>query len=67
MKLLLPREQYRFSYIARLETEVGVLRREDIDDVMSNYPLLKVDLVDRAKKIKNHRVTMKEEEDRLHR
>ncbi|CAG7661764.1 unnamed protein product, partial [Allacma fusca] len=33
IKILMPREAYRFSYVARVESEVGVLKRDDLDEV----------------------------------
>jgi len=64
VKLLLPKEQFRFSYVARLESEVGFLRREDLEYVMGNYPILQEDLTEKAKKIKTHRTVLREEEGR---
>ena len=64
MKLFLPQEQYHFSYVSRLESEVGVLSRKDLDDVLRNYPNVQKDLSDKARRIKFHRINIKAEEER---
>ncbi|CAL8096398.1 unnamed protein product [Orchesella dallaii] len=63
VKILLPREQYRFSYIARLESEVGVLYKEDLDEVLKSHPRVFDDLREKANRVKSRRQSIKEEEE----
>lgn len=62
---MLPNEQFRFSYIARLETEVGVLEKQDLEAILKKFPKMRDELGEKALKIKEHRQAMKEEEDRM--
>ncbi|ODN04676.1 Cyclic nucleotide-gated channel rod photoreceptor subunit alpha, partial [Orchesella cincta] len=64
VKILLPREQYRFSYIARLESEVGVLFKDDLDEVLKSHPRVFDDLREKANRVKSRRQSIKEDEER---
>lgn len=64
VKILLPREQYRFSYVARLESEVGVLNKEDVEQVLKNHPKIFEELKEKANRVKVRRQSLKEEEDK---
>lgn len=61
--MLLSKEQFRFSYVARLETEVGVLFQEDLLDVLSRHPGLVQEMKERANRVKDQRIAMNSNEE----
>jgi CRP-like cAMP-binding protein len=66
VKVLLPiKEQFQFSYVARLETEMGVLYGDDMVDVLGRHPGVLEEVVGRADKLKAQRLAKKEEQDRI--
>lgn len=62
---MLPREAYRFSYIARLESEVGVLHKDDLEAVMKHYPKLFEEMKEKAMRVKMRRQSLNEERDKI--
>jgi len=64
VKILLVREHYRFSYVARLESEVGVLHKDDLEAVLKTHPRIFDELREKANRVKVRRQSLKEDEDR---
>ncbi|XP_035714709.1 uncharacterized protein LOC118438473 [Folsomia candida] len=66
VKVLLPiKEQFQFSYVARLETEVGVLFGDDMVDVLLRHHGVLEEVIGRADRLKAQRLAKKDEEDRI--
>jgi CRP-like cAMP-binding protein len=63
IKILLPREAYRFSYVARIESEVGMLKRDDLDEVLKNFPGLRNELLEKVRNAKFQRHSDKDHDD----
>lgn len=58
MKVLLPiKEQFQFSYVARLETEVGVLFGDDMVDVLLRHHGVLEEVIGRADRLKVYKFT----------